>query len=343
MKNKMSGKAETRNHLISHNANGQTLVEFAIVIPILLLLVFGLIEFGRLMFSYAAVTTASREATRYGTASGTNDSGTPFYLDCQGIKDAAKRIGSLVGVADDDITIYYDEGPDSIGPFPNCPVDASEISLDNRIVVEITGNYNPMPVLPFVNLSPIEFSSVSRRTILKNIVVLQAGPASGGGTPTSTFTATSTSTETSTSTTTGTATETSTASSTATSTATLIGTRTSTPTVAPISNPIYFDVTYTQNQNKCEDIHLYWLPNTDWATYPGGDPLHYQTYTNGSPSGTVPPDYINSIVWNTGVSLNNNITVVFTVQAIFPGPTGSEVMTKGFECDQGSLVDLVLP
>jgi hypothetical protein len=33
MKNKMSGKAETRNHFIGHNANGQTLVEFAIVIP----------------------------------------------------------------------------------------------------------------------------------------------------------------------------------------------------------------------------------------------------------------------------------------------------------------------
>lgn len=44
---------------------GQTLVEFAIVLPIFLLIVFSVIQFGFLMGGQDAVTNAAREATRY--------------------------------------------------------------------------------------------------------------------------------------------------------------------------------------------------------------------------------------------------------------------------------------
>ena len=45
----------------------QAIVEFAIVLPILLMLLVGIFEVGRLIFMYAAVTNASREAARYGS------------------------------------------------------------------------------------------------------------------------------------------------------------------------------------------------------------------------------------------------------------------------------------
>lgn len=45
---------------------GAALVEFAIVVPLLLLLVFGMIEFGVLLYDKAMITNASREGARAG-------------------------------------------------------------------------------------------------------------------------------------------------------------------------------------------------------------------------------------------------------------------------------------
>jgi endo-1,4-beta-mannosidase len=43
---------------------GQTLVEFALLLPILLLLIFGAIEFGRVFHAYHVITSAAREGAR---------------------------------------------------------------------------------------------------------------------------------------------------------------------------------------------------------------------------------------------------------------------------------------
>jgi Flp pilus assembly protein TadG len=45
---------------------GASLVEFALVLPILLVLIFGIIEFGVLLYDKAVITNASREGARYG-------------------------------------------------------------------------------------------------------------------------------------------------------------------------------------------------------------------------------------------------------------------------------------
>lgn len=46
--------------------DGATLVEFAIVIPIFMVLTFGIIEFGIIMYNKALITNASREGARFG-------------------------------------------------------------------------------------------------------------------------------------------------------------------------------------------------------------------------------------------------------------------------------------
>src|SRR5438477_12830285 len=44
---------------------GQTLVEFALTLPLLLLLLFGIIEFGRIFQAWVTLQNAARAATRY--------------------------------------------------------------------------------------------------------------------------------------------------------------------------------------------------------------------------------------------------------------------------------------
>ena len=45
---------------------GQELVEFALILPLLLLLFLGIIEFGRAMLAYNTIANAAREGARYG-------------------------------------------------------------------------------------------------------------------------------------------------------------------------------------------------------------------------------------------------------------------------------------
>ena len=63
----MKGKGESMNgyrRRSKPDENGQGMVEFALVLPLLLLVMFGIIEFGRLLFIYSAVFTSSRDAAR---------------------------------------------------------------------------------------------------------------------------------------------------------------------------------------------------------------------------------------------------------------------------------------
>jgi Flp pilus assembly protein TadG len=48
------------------NESGVAAIEFAIVLPILLILLFGIIEFSLLLYDKAMITNASREAARTG-------------------------------------------------------------------------------------------------------------------------------------------------------------------------------------------------------------------------------------------------------------------------------------
>ena len=52
-----------------HAQSGQTIVEFAMVVPLFLLLVFGLIDFSRLLFTYVSLTNGAREMARVAAVS----------------------------------------------------------------------------------------------------------------------------------------------------------------------------------------------------------------------------------------------------------------------------------
>ena len=52
-----------------NNKKGTAIVEFAIIFPITMLLFFGIVEFGLMLFDKAVITNASREGARAGIVS----------------------------------------------------------------------------------------------------------------------------------------------------------------------------------------------------------------------------------------------------------------------------------
>jgi len=180
-------KSDVLMRRLHKQERAQGLVEFALVLPLLLLVMFALIEFGRLLFIYSAVFTSSREAARYGSAAGDVGNYIPHYRHCDGMRAAARRVGTLVGIEEGDITINYDDG-DPAHAFGNCPPSGfgpANIELGHRVVVSVSAMYQPL--LPLLRIPAFPIMSTSARTILKDISIQGTPPAPSGSVSVSFF------------------------------------------------------------------------------------------------------------------------------------------------------------
>jgi hypothetical protein len=160
------------NMLFKDKRNAQTLVEFALVLPLTLLITLGLIEFGRMIFMYAAVTNSAREGARYGAAAGVGDNGIVQYADCKGIRDAVRRTAFLIAIPDSNITILYDHGDDVQKANCNPPLvvaNPNHFVAKDRIIVQVWAQYTPL--IPFLGLEKVGFhiNSENKRTIMIGI------------------------------------------------------------------------------------------------------------------------------------------------------------------------------
>jgi len=116
----------SRQRTTKRKANAQGLVEFALITPVLLLLIFGIIDFGWMVFNYAQLYNAVREGARYGSVSGFVANPDPVtnpvqYMNCTQIKDHIVSLAGFSGVKDNTttdgitarrpmITVVYDDG-----------------------------------------------------------------------------------------------------------------------------------------------------------------------------------------------------------------------------------------
>jgi hypothetical protein len=141
----------------------QAMVEFGLALPILLLVVYGLIETGRLIFMYASVISAARQAARYGSVTGDSGGGTAYYNDCAGIVGAAERLAFLQPFSGVDIS--YDNGPSPTWTSSACPItDAAHPDDGDRIRVQVSTPFDP--ILPFFPFDSFEITSAATRTLL---------------------------------------------------------------------------------------------------------------------------------------------------------------------------------
>ena len=177
------------NQLFSklHKRNrAQAMVEFSLVLPILLLLLYGMVEIGRLIFVFASVANASRQAARYGAATGEINNVT-FYQDCDGIRQVANQSAYIIKF--ENVNITYDRGlnPDGsqipisgINPNPSkdsCPVEYDTIRNGDRLIVQVSAIYKPIiPIIPF---EPIKIVSASARSFLISIPIFGSAMPTG--------------------------------------------------------------------------------------------------------------------------------------------------------------------
>lgn len=59
-------RLERRSRDHSVRERGQALVEFALILPVLVLILMGVFDFGRAFFAYNAISNGAREGARYG-------------------------------------------------------------------------------------------------------------------------------------------------------------------------------------------------------------------------------------------------------------------------------------
>ena len=112
---------KTNNSHKPGSDKGQTLVEFVLLLPIIILLVFGLFDFGRIVYYKSVLTNAAREGARYGSTDPSSTSS---------IEAAVER--HLYGIRPEDITIeIVDTGP----------------TTNN---IRVTVSYNFLPATPVI-------------------------------------------------------------------------------------------------------------------------------------------------------------------------------------------------
>ena len=139
------------------NRKGQGLVEFAVVMPMILTLIMGIVEFGCLMIIYTGATTASREAARYIS-----------------IRDAAQEGAAYASIAPSDVTGIRSRVRDTSSE----PLDLSSFSDDQIDIVvsgsacagntvSVTVEYDFNIVAPFIAGNTLHLEAEAIDTILQ--------------------------------------------------------------------------------------------------------------------------------------------------------------------------------
>ena len=162
----------------------QAMVEFAIALPVLLLIVYGLIETGRYLFVSISVNNAARQAVRYGSTSGIGPNGVERYRDCDGIRAAAEN-SDILNAFDAYNAAYfvieYDNGPGTTS-YAGCTGSTATVSpvTGDRVTVTVNAEFHALlpRFLPFLSrtLASNPLVAVSSRTLLLTIEIQDLVP-----------------------------------------------------------------------------------------------------------------------------------------------------------------------
>ena len=130
---------------------GQALVEFALVVPVFLLVVLGLFDLGRAVFYYSTISNASREAVRLAIVD-------QNVADIQ--QEAVDSGSGLMPITTADVTVTF------LAPDLSAGGPCSTVPYDIGCVVRVEIRHSFVPATPFVgaiDLSAETHQAIERR------------------------------------------------------------------------------------------------------------------------------------------------------------------------------------
>lgn len=137
---------------------GQALVEFALVVPILILLFLGIFDLARLVYVFNAVSDAARNGVREAIVN----------QDCGAVGNSARSSAPAVDLAASDavvLTVYKSALP-TIPPAPDvCPALGGNYGIGYVTEVRVQTTFTPITPIIGQLLGPIPLASTARLPI----------------------------------------------------------------------------------------------------------------------------------------------------------------------------------
>lgn len=128
---------------------GQGLVEFALIFPVLILVIVAVFDVGRLVFAYNTITNAAREATRFGIVDQTAAS----------IQAEAINQGVSLGLQAADVIVRY-----CLTDGTSCTT-VKPTTLDSLVQVEVRYSWTAITPIIGTIIGPKVVTAVSRMPV----------------------------------------------------------------------------------------------------------------------------------------------------------------------------------
>ncbi|HYK96040.1 MAG TPA: TadE/TadG family type IV pilus assembly protein [Candidatus Dormibacteraeota bacterium] len=163
----MSGCGALQPRIARHDSRGQSLVEFALVFPIIILLIAGFFEIGRAVFAYNTIANAARQGARVAMVNQLADvtecdESWPIddpYSPHWSIRGCAILAAKTLGVTTANVTVSY-------APPPSTTLSCSP-TLHVGCIASVTVTYAYTVATPFVNklIGPITMTQTSQMPV----------------------------------------------------------------------------------------------------------------------------------------------------------------------------------
>lgn len=139
-----------------HGERGANLPEMAIVVGSLLLLICGVIDFGRAMYTYGFVAQTARQAARWAIVRGSQ---CQLLNDCNATSSQIQSYVQSLSLGPTKASAIT-----ATATWPSCPSGSSGNAPGCTVSVNVRYTYN-FSVIPFLASVPITMSSTSQMVI----------------------------------------------------------------------------------------------------------------------------------------------------------------------------------
>jgi Flp pilus assembly protein TadG len=134
--------------------SAQALTEFALILPVLMLILLGVVDFGRVFYYWTSIANAAREGARYGTTHPTAITST-CKAEPNNVKYRVKQeAGTTMVIGDSNIAVYWVDA--TTGAKTDAAANCNPLPGDQRIyqnpnAVRVDVNYDFRAITPLIS------------------------------------------------------------------------------------------------------------------------------------------------------------------------------------------------